>query len=136
MTEEPSAAPVLSSEPEYVKAATVISSANKSLPDSEFAAIFEIERTASFILTNDYKRIALQFPDDLLPDAIRVVKLLSDAFKGDLGSLSLEEKKQHEERKCYILGDTSYGACCVDEIAAEHADADAIIHYGRACLSP
>lgn len=38
--------------------------------------------------------------------------------------------------KLTILGDTSYGSCCVDEIAAEHVDADAVVHYGRACLSP
>lgn len=36
----------------------------------------------------------------------------------------------------YVLADTSYSSCCVDEIAAEHADADAVVHYGRACLSP
>lgn len=35
----------------------------------------------------------------------------------------------------YVLGDTSYGSCCVDEIAAAHIDADAIIHFGHACLS-
>ncbi|KAI0126273.1 Diphthamide biosynthesis protein 2 [Xylariales sp. AK1849] len=38
--------------------------------------------------------------------------------------------------RLYILADTSYSACCVDEIAAEHVDADAVVHYGRACLSP
>jgi diphthamide biosynthesis enzyme Dph1/Dph2-like protein len=27
-------------------------------------------------------------------------------------------------------------SCCVDEVAAEHIKADALIHYGRACLSP
>lgn len=35
-----------------------------------------------------------------------------------------------------ILADTSYGACCVDEIAAEHVDAAVVVHYGRSCLSP
>lgn len=35
----------------------------------------------------------------------------------------------------YILGDTSYGSCCVDEIAAAHINADSIIHFGHACLS-
>lgn len=40
------------------------------------------------------------------------------------------------ERKVYILADTSYSACCVDEIAAEHVSADVIVHYGRSCLSP
>ncbi|KAK0654294.1 Diphthamide biosynthesis protein 2 [Lasiodiplodia hormozganensis] len=41
-----------------------------------------------------------------------------------------------EEEQLYILGDTSYGACCVDEVAAEHVDADVVVHYGRSCLSP
>ena len=26
-------------------------------------------------------------------------------------------------------------SCCIDEVAAEHVNADLIIHYGRACLS-
>ena len=40
------------------------------------------------------------------------------------------------ERKVFILADTSYAPCCVDEIAAEHVCADVLVHYGRACLSP
>ena len=40
------------------------------------------------------------------------------------------------ERKVFILADTSYAACCVDEVAAEHVAADVLVHYGRACLSP
>lgn len=35
----------------------------------------------------------------------------------------------------FVLGDTSYGSCCVDEIAAAHVNAEAIIHFGHACLS-
>ncbi len=35
----------------------------------------------------------------------------------------------------YILADTSYGGCCVDEVAAKHVDADLMVHYGHACLS-
>ena len=26
-------------------------------------------------------------------------------------------------------------SCCVDEVAAQHVDADAIVHYGHACMS-
>lgn len=68
----------------------------------------------------------------MLPDAVRVYELLRDALvtaqklKGEGG----------EEIRLFILGDTSYGACCVDEIAAEHVDAQVVVHYGRSCLSP
>ena len=27
-------------------------------------------------------------------------------------------------------------SCCVDEVAAEHYNVDAVVHYGHACLSP
>jgi diphthamide biosynthesis protein 2 len=47
-----------------------------------------------------------------------------------------EDVKGHEKIRFSILADTSYGACCVDEIAAEHVDADVVVHYGRSCLSP
>lgn len=50
----------------------------------------------------------------------------------------IEQGKQGttERIRLYILADTSYGSCCVDEIAAEHVDADVVVHYGRSCLSP
>ena len=39
--------------------------------------------------------------------------------------------------RLYILGDTTDGQCCVDEIAAEHvsAEADAWIQFGPTCLT-
>ena len=34
------------------------------------------------------------------------------------------------------MGDTSYGECCVDGVAAEHVGADSVIHFGDTCFSP
>ena len=82
---------------------------------------YEIEATAAKL--RQYKRIALQFPDDLLQDAGAVVK-------------ALQQRCEAQDLQLFVLGDTSYGACCVDEVAAEHVDADCIVHYGDACLSP
>ena len=102
------------------------------------------------------QRVALQFPDHMLPHSARIYQLLarglhdqanplqptarnisttgsSGEHEDDIGQLSIEDSKPV---KLTILGDTSYGSCCVDEIAAEHVDADAVVHYGRACLSP
>ncbi|TQS38218.1 hypothetical protein Golomagni_01283 [Golovinomyces magnicellulatus] len=48
------------------------------------------------------------------------------------------EKKSMTESpiKFFVLADTSYGSCCIDEIAAQHCDAQVVVHYGRSCLSP
>lgn len=64
--------------------------------------------------------MCLQFPDSLLPDSIEI-------------ALRLEKSVG---QKVYILGDTTCGSCCVDEITAQHVNADGIIHFGHACLSP
>ncbi|KAG0238598.1 Diphthamide biosynthesis protein 2 [Actinomortierella wolfii] len=64
--------------------------------------------------------VALQFPDELLRDSGLVAQLIRD----ETGS------------GVYILADTSYGSCCVDEVAAQHIAADVIVHYGRSCQSP
>ncbi len=33
------------------------------------------------------------------------------------------------------MGDTSYGACCIDEVNAQHIQADLIVHFAHSCLS-
>ncbi|MCI4377642.1 hypothetical protein PGIGA_G00205710 [Pangasianodon gigas] len=82
--------------------------------------LYQLSETCSFITSNNFKKVALQFPDELLVDSVAV-------------SAALERET---EAKTYILGDTTYGSCCVDEVAAEHVGADCIVHYGRSCLSP
>ncbi|MCJ1393954.1 Diphthamide biosynthesis protein 2 [Xylographa bjoerkii] len=123
----------------------------------QIALTYEIHRTIASIRQGKYRRIALQFPDSMLPDAPRVFEALQQGLRAPAPSprphapdrrttdqvvdemldlqLSTQTEKLPEER-LYILADTSYGACCVDEIAAEHVDADVVVHYGRACLSP
>lgn len=49
---------------------------------------------------------------------------------------SSANRESDQSERIYILADTSYSSCCVDEIAAEHVDADVVVHYGRSCLSP
>ena len=53
-------------------------------------------------------QIALQFPDELLFHAPEIVQ-----------KLKAETNKDGTRRHICILGDTSYGACCVDEVAAQ-----------------
>ncbi|XP_015278443.1 PREDICTED: diphthamide biosynthesis protein 2 [Gekko japonicus] len=81
---------------------------------------YELDRTIAFVLDNKFTKVALQFPDELLSDSATIAAKMEETT----GS------------KIYILGDTSYGSCCVDEVAAQHVNAGAVVHYGPACLSP
>ncbi|KAJ1507309.1 Diphthamide biosynthesis protein 2 [Coelomomyces lativittatus] len=72
--------------------------------------------------------LALQLPDEFLWASKEIVSSLSQSL--------LESSEKHEEEFAfYILADTQYSACCVDEVAAEHVLANLIIHFGRSCLS-
>jgi diphthamide biosynthesis protein 2 len=127
------------------------------LDDDQIAITYEIERTVREIKEGRWKRIALQFPDMMLVDAPRVYeqlrrglertrmqKLEEERFVSnetvDEVAQGLEDTSiggdMEEDKRLFILADTSYGACCVDEVAAEHVDADVVVHYGRSCLSP
>ena len=37
---------------------------------------------------------------------------------------------------CFIMGDVTYGACCVDDFSAAALGADFLVHYGHSCLVP
>ena len=107
----------------------VASSSRGSISISRY---FEIERIAKAVLphapSNRSIRVALQFPDDVLGDSPDVCWLLEDVLGPQL--------PEAYPPLVFCLGDTTVGACCPDEVAALHLDADVLVHYGHACLSP
>ena len=158
-----SAPPVLSTPDTHILNDTsdvMLSTQDQALSDEQIQTRYEITRTIEEIKKNRWCRIALQFPDEMLSHSVRVYQMLARGLRSpatkppaagisktpapelddvrsvqhNLSELSLDQDSG--PIKLTILADTSYGSCCVDEIAAEHIDADAIVHYGRACLSP
>lgn len=118
--------------------------------DVAFDTYYEIQRTVEQIRKGKYKSIALQFPDSLLPDAPRVQQELKVwLYLPPLQRfivvrridcvlctcVDVQNGLENRYERIFILGDTSYGSCCVDEVAAQHLFADCIVHYGRTCLS-
>jgi 2-(3-amino-3-carboxypropyl)histidine synthase len=39
-------------------------------------------------------------------------------------------------RSLSVLGDVTYGACCVDDLSAKSLGCDLLVHYGHSCLVP
>ncbi|KAM9713170.1 2-(3-amino-3-carboxypropyl)histidine synthase subunit 2 [Menidia menidia] len=113
-------ADAFSSSSETVLQRAVDVNVKANTPVEQLEEFYQIGKTCEFIREHEFGKVALQFPDDLLGDSVAIAREI--------------EKKCNA--KTFILGDTSYGSCCVDEVAAEHAGADCIVHYGAACLSP
>ncbi|CAN4099797.1 unnamed protein product [Withania somnifera] len=82
---------------------------------------FEIHKCVWRVRNSNAKRVALQFPEGLLMYSL----IISDV-------LSTFTSATH----CFILGDVTYGACCVDDLSAGALSADLLIHFGHSCLVP
>ena len=70
--------------------------------------------------------VALQMPEGLLLFATTIVDIL-ERFTPCGGP---------DGRGCIILGDPTYGACCIDDATAVACGADLLVHYGHSCLVP
>lgn len=81
---------------------------------------FEIYKTIRRIKTLDAKMVALQFPEGLLIFACAIADIL-EKFAGC---------------ESLIMGDVTYGACCVDDLTAKALGAQLMVHYGHSCLVP
>lgn len=127
MTADLAAPPVLSTPDDRMLEARGEAGARRALSGEALRATYEVARTAAEIRAGGWLHVALQFPDGMLVDAPGVVDALRRELRGPGAAPA---------RRLHILADTSYSACCVDEVAAEHADAQVVVHYGRTCLSP
>lgn len=81
---------------------------------------FELHKTIWRIQEMKAKRVALQLPEGLLMFSL----VISDIIE------------KFTEADTIVMGDVTYGACCVDDFTAKALGADLLVHYGHSCLIP
>jgi 2-(3-amino-3-carboxypropyl)histidine synthase len=81
---------------------------------------FEIHKTIYRIQQANAKCVALQMPEGLLMFAC----IISDILE------------RFCNVSCVIMGDVTYGACCIDDFTAKALGADFMVHYAHSCLIP
>ena len=82
---------------------------------------FEIHKTIHRIRSLDSKKIALQFPEGLLLFATTISDIITTFCPGI---------------ETLIMGDVTYGACCIDDYTARALGCDLLVHYAHSCLIP
>lgn len=82
---------------------------------------FEVPKTIHRIRTLGAKRVALQMPEGLLLFATTISDILQQFCPG-IDTL--------------IMGDVTYGACCIDDFTARALGCDLLVHYAHSCLIP
>lgn len=82
---------------------------------------FEIPKTIHRIRTIGAKKVALQMPEGLLLFATTISDILTEFCPGI---------------ETLIMGDVTYGACCIDDYTARAMGCDLLVHYAHSCLIP
>ncbi|KAK4227995.1 putative diphthamide synthesis protein-domain-containing protein [Podospora fimiseda] len=82
---------------------------------------FEIPKTIHRIRSLQAKRVALQMPEGLLLFATTISDILTEFCPGI---------------ETLIMGDVTYGACCIDDYTARAMGCDLLVHYAHSCLIP
>ncbi|KAK3986245.1 putative diphthamide synthesis protein-domain-containing protein [Cladorrhinum sp. PSN332] len=82
---------------------------------------FEIPKTIHRIRSLQAKRVALQMPEGLLLFATTISDILTQFCPGI---------------ETLIMGDVTYGACCIDDYTARAMGCDLLVHYAHSCLIP
>lgn len=112
-----SAAKVHTGIPDDIQNNLEIDTAMRALPANYS---FEVKKTIWKIRQAGAKRVALQMPEGLLLYACTLCDILS-RFTG---------------AETLIMGDVTYGACCIDDFSAAALGCDMLVHYGHSCLVP
>lgn len=81
---------------------------------------FEIHKTIYNIRQRSAKRVCIQMPEGLLIYAPIIADIIQEFCQCET----------------LIMGDVSYGACCIDDYTARALECDFIVHYAHSCLVP
>ncbi|XP_040471526.1 2-(3-amino-3-carboxypropyl)histidine synthase subunit 1 isoform X1 [Falco naumanni] len=103
--------------PEEILGNTELREAAEALPRNYN---FEIPKTIWRIRQAQARKVALQMPEGLLMFACTIADIV-ERFTG---------------AEAVVMGDVTYGACCVDDYTARALGADFLVHYGHSCLIP
>lgn len=116
----PKAAPAASQVPKELLEDPELLEALKILPSNYN---FEIPKTIWRLRQAKANRVALQFPEGLQMFSCIIADILERFCAPDLEDV-------------VIMGDVTYGACCVDDFTAKALGCDFLVHYGHSCLIP
>ncbi|KAM6988172.1 2-(3-amino-3-carboxypropyl)histidine synthase subunit 1 [Tautogolabrus adspersus] len=81
---------------------------------------FEIHKTVWRLRQANSKRVALQLPEGLQMFSCVIADII----------------ERFTEADTIVMGDVTYGACCLDDFTARALGADFMVHYGHSCLIP
>ncbi|KAI9574904.1 putative diphthamide synthesis protein-domain-containing protein [Boletus coccyginus] len=103
--------------PEEILTDPLLNQAIKQLPTNYS---FEVHKTIHHVRKNRANMVALQMPEGLQMFACTIADII----------------ERFTDALTVIMGDVTYGACCIDDYTAVALGCDMLVHYGHSCLVP
>ena len=116
---------------------------------------FEVPKTVERIVKLRAKHVALQMPEGLLMYSTVLADVLQKLSQSLIATITQAKAEKSSEsttnggsaptetnsppsvcEQISVLGDVTYGACCIDDLGAQALGADLLVHYGHSCLVP
>jgi len=98
---------------------------------------FEIHKTIHHVQKNGAKMVGLQMPEGLQMFACVISDIIYQYVYQAFPSVTRKVDRnlgRFTGALTTILGDVTYGACCVDDYTAVALGCDMLVHYGHSCL--
>jgi len=105
--------------PEVLEDPELNAAIDQGLPSSHN---FEVHRTVWRLRRAGCRHVGLQMPEGLQQWALT----LADLFRNFVPCLETTT----------IMGDVTFGACCIDDLGARAVGVDFLVHYGHSCIVP
>jgi len=98
---------------------------------------FEIHKTIHHVRKNNATMVGLQMPEGLQMYACTIADIIerfTPVHEGIIFWISYSFYDSFTDSLTVIMGDVTYGACCVDDYTALALGCDMLVHYGHSCL--
>jgi diphthamide biosynthesis enzyme Dph1/Dph2-like protein len=104
--------------PQQVAGSSAISTVMSEFENlTSIESLFDLDDLCHIILGNQFKRVALQFPDEHLDKCAQIYQYMS---------------KRLQSNDCielFIIGDSTFGSS-IDDISAQHVDTELLVYFG------
>jgi hypothetical protein len=88
---------------------------------------YDIASSVDYVCSRGFKRVTLQFPDELCGEAVSVATALESGIRAwhqQRGNEVAAAESSVELPKLFVLADTTFSSCCVDEVRFSFCDSN------------
>ncbi|KAJ3382294.1 Diphthamide biosynthesis protein 1 [Lobulomyces angularis] len=109
----------------------------KKSKNFESSNVDSLDNLKNSVVKSKTKSLAFQIPEEILGDEVLHVVALQFPEGLLMFALTISDiLEKYTSAETLVMGDVTYGACCIDDFTARALNCDFLVHYGHSCLVP